>query len=143
MRLRRCGVRCAAKSILVAGIVGALAVPVLIDLSSWVGTAVDPSVGEIARFTPAAAAEGLGRVVEVALRSNIGRNCVLDSDAMATGGGSLVVAGQADGGRRYMVHWAGTRTSYGAGDCGRSAELVLSRHSLVALIAAAEPIRAT
>lgn len=131
------------RAILVTGIVGVLAVPVAVNLPSWMGTAVVPSVGEIARFTPAAASDGIGRAVEPSVRTNAGRACVLDSDAMASGGGSLLVAAQAAGGRDYTVHWAGARTSYGAGDCGRSAELVLSRHSLVALMAAAGPTRMT
>ncbi len=30
----------------------------------------------------------------------------------------------------YRVHWAGLRTSSGSGDCGKAADLVLSRTDL-------------
>jgi hypothetical protein len=45
---------------------------------------------------------------------------------MTSGGGSLVVEQRLQSPRMYHVHWAGLRTSDGAADCGRHAELVVS-----------------
>ena len=134
----------AGRPLLGVAVVLALAVPVVLNLSTWLGAALDPSVGEIARFAPASVADGIGRVVEPAERTDapVGLRCQLDSAAMAGGGGSLLVAALDAESDRYTVQWAGGRTSYGAEDCGRSAELVLSRRSLVALISAAGAQRA-
>jgi hypothetical protein len=52
--------------------------------------------------------------------------CVLKPDVMTSGGGSLVVEQRLQSPRMYHVHWAGLRTSDGAADCGRHAELVVS-----------------
>ncbi len=142
MGLKWTGGHGAGKTLLGLAVIAILAGPVLIDLSSWLGTALDPAVGEIARFTPAAVADGIGRAVEPAQRQGTAPGCVLDLAAMANGGGSLMVAGLDAVAQRYTVQWSGERTSNGAADCGRSAELVLSRRSLVALLSAAGPTRA-
>ena len=47
---------------------------------------------------------------------------------MAAGGGSLVVESRAKD--DYRVHWAGTRTSRGSGDCGAARDLLISRADL-------------
>jgi hypothetical protein len=56
--------------------------------------------------------------------------CVLTPAVMAADGGSLVVEQRYDGASIYHVHWAGGRTSNGAADCGRSADLVVKREEL-------------
>lgn len=55
--------------------------------------------------------------------------CILHPTAMSAQGGSLVVeAERLEGGQpAYLVHWAGSRTSKGADDCGTGADLLLSR----------------
>jgi hypothetical protein len=61
----------------------------------------------------------------------ITRACILRPSAMAEGGGSLVVeARRMSRPPIYLVHWVGSRTSDGSGDCGREADLVLSRTDL-------------
>jgi hypothetical protein len=61
----------------------------------------------------------------------ITRNCTLSPSAMAEGGGSLVVeARRMSSPPIYRVHWAGERTSTSGADCGRAADLVLSRTDL-------------
>ena len=56
--------------------------------------------------------------------------CVLTPAVMASEGGSLVVEQRFDDSHIYHVHWAGGRTSEGATDCGRSADLVVNREEL-------------
>lgn len=59
------------------------------------------------------------------------RTCILRPSAMAEGGGSLVVeARHMSSPPIYRVHWVGLRTSDGGGDCGKEADLVLSRTDL-------------
>lgn len=60
--------------------------------------------------------------------------CVLTPAVMAADGGSLVVEQRFDSSRIYHVHWAGGRTSDGATDCGRSADLVVNRAELQLLL---------
>ena len=57
---------------------------------------------------------------------------------MAGNGGSLVVEGVEDKpSLQYRVHWAGSATAKTAGDCGGSANLLLSRTDLQRLANAA------
>lgn len=63
-------------------------------------------------------------------------SCVLDPATMAHGGGSIVVETRSLTKPLYRVHWSGTRTSNGAQDCGRSADLTLSRMDLQSLVTA-------
>jgi hypothetical protein len=59
------------------------------------------------------------------------RTCTLSPSTMSAGGGSLVVeARRMSSPPIYRVHWAGQRTSADSGNCGRHAELVLSRTDL-------------
>lgn len=63
--------------------------------------------------------------------SAITRTCILRPSAMAEGGGSLVVeARRMSRPPIYHVHWVGSRTTDGSGDCGGEADLVLSRTDL-------------
>lgn len=58
------------------------------------------------------------------------RSCELRPQAMASGGGSLVVEQRYDSQREYRVHWAGARTSSDANDCGSAADLLIQRTDL-------------
>jgi len=61
----------------------------------------------------------------------ITRACILRPSAMAEGGGSLIVeARRMSSPPVYHVHWVGLRTSEGSDDCGKEADLVLSRTDL-------------
>lgn len=53
---------------------------------------------------------------------------------MGDGGGSMVIeARRMSGPPTYRVHWAGKRTASDAADCGRAADLILSRSDLMRL----------
>lgn len=103
-----------------------------------------PSVGDIVRFTPGQpmndfarfdvsaryAAENIERPMAVAHSGS----CVLRPDVMAKKGGSLVVeARDLTGSQEFRVHWQGRRTDSGAGNCGDSADLIVSISDLRAL----------
>jgi hypothetical protein len=57
--------------------------------------------------------------------------CSLDPNVMADKGGSLVVEGLEDQpSLQYRVHWAGAETAHVGGNCGASANLLVSRTDL-------------
>ena len=98
-----------------------------------------PQIGAIVVFKPGAERMDLWHVRasagnDVTPNPNggaIARACTLSPSAMADGGGSLVVeARHMSSPPIYRVHWAGLRTSNGSDDCGRDADLVLSRTDL-------------
>ncbi|HVY13764.1 MAG TPA: hypothetical protein VHB27_00950 [Rhodopila sp.] len=63
--------------------------------------------------------------------------CILDLDTLRRFGGSLVTEARlASEGQSYRLHWAGERTAPDSGDCGSSADLILSRRDLNRLAAA-------
>jgi hypothetical protein len=64
--------------------------------------------------------------------------CSLDPNAMAEQGGSLIVEGLQDQpSLQYHVHWGGTATAKANGNCGSSADLLVSRTDLQRLANAA------
>lgn len=72
-----------------------------------------------------------------------GRACQLELGTLRASGGSFIVEGPAAGGR-FVVHWAGLRTSRGAANCGASADIVLDARQLellgiAALASATQP----
>jgi hypothetical protein len=105
-----------------------------------------PQVGAIVVFKPGLETMGLWQV-SASAPDDVGpdpaggasnRACSLSPGAMAQGGGSLVVeARRMSSPPLYRVHWAGLRTSDGSTDCGRAADLVLSRSDLQKLANAA------
>jgi hypothetical protein len=96
-----------------------------------------PRVGDLVSFDPANRAPftsdarlAAGRPQQTA--------CVLDVATMQKSGGSLVLESRGSGpDRLYHVHWAGSPTSQEADDCGRQADLVLSRIDIDTLATAA------
>jgi len=83
-----------------------------------------PHVGDMIVFLGTAPR---ARAMEVLTAS--GAHCVLELGALR--GGSFIVEAPLlgiDG--RFKVHWAGTRTAQGAGDCGSAADLVLDTQQL-------------
>ncbi len=60
--------------------------------------------------------------------------CTLDPEVMVHDGGSIVVETKSLTEPVYGVHWAGAHTSTGAGDCGGSVDLTMSRMDLQALV---------
>jgi hypothetical protein len=67
-------------------------------------------------------------------RSASAATCTLDPTVMAHNGGSLVVETKSLTQPLYGVHWSGAHTSTGAGDCGNSVDLTLSRMDLQSLV---------
>ena len=105
-------------------------------------TSFGPGIGDIVSFdvpavsfdqTPVTATRA-----DVLWPASAAKTCLLRAETMANGGGSLVVEGRDPDGRGpFRVHWAGPRTSSGAEDCGRSAELLIAASDLVSLAATA------
>jgi hypothetical protein len=100
-----------------------------------------PRLGDLAEFhVPANAGEDDGVAVsaELAIQPGPGAahaKCTLDAYTMAKAGGSLLVVGregEPDG--RFLVHWAGGATAKGRNSCGTSADLLVSRRGLEALL---------
>lgn len=96
-------------------------------------------VGDILVFKPdTTVADGLAvtatRSATLPQRSASAATCTLDPAIMAHDGGSLVVETKSLINPLYSVHWAGAHTSTGAGDCGNSVDLTLSRMDLQSLV---------
>jgi hypothetical protein len=96
-------------------------------------------VGDVLVFKPeASVADGLPvtatRSAPLPQQSGSAAACTLDPAIMAQGGGSIVVETKSLTSPVYGVHWAGARTSTGAGDCGRSVDLMMSRMDLQTLV---------
>jgi hypothetical protein len=101
-----------------------------------------PGVGDIVTFTPGSEDPDLWQtVVPATLVSAMGipvAVCSLDPNVIAEKGGSLVVEGlQNKPSLQYRLHWAGTGTARAGGDCGPSADLLVSRTDLQRLANAA------
>jgi len=65
-------------------------------------------------------------------------DCTLDPNVMAENGGSMVVDGRVEvPSVQYRVHWAGSATAKSGGNCGASANLLVSRTDLQRLANAA------
>jgi hypothetical protein len=93
---------------------------------------LEPTVGDIADFSARHADQDVPPVKVTA--NEAGRTCVLASDVMVRGGGSLmIVARQPASDGSYLIHWAGSHTSNGASDCGSSADLLVSKRDLLGL----------
>ena len=60
--------------------------------------------------------------------------CTLDPATMAHDGGSLVVEAKSLVAPTYDVHWAGGRTATDGTNCGRTADLTMSRMDLQSLV---------
>ncbi len=96
--------------------------------SAW-REASAPHVGDMIAFRPSGT-EGAGKRINV--RTAAGRPCVLALGTLRGVGGSFIVESPAPA-DRYVVHWAGERTSRGSTDCGVSADIVLDARQLEAL----------
>jgi hypothetical protein len=115
---------------LAAGIATGTAAVMASVWQPWQGHAANPRVGDIIAFRGPSAF----RTVDdprMLVRRPGGFACVLDLNAMAASHGSLVIEGlEHQRTSAVHVHWAGTRTSADAGDCGRTADLLLDRTDL-------------
>ncbi|HVY16365.1 MAG TPA: hypothetical protein VHB27_14160 [Rhodopila sp.] len=111
-------------------------------LSAW-RAASAPQIGDMISFRPGVSGSP-GLRLDVARRQ--GGTCVLDLGMLSGSGGSFIVEGPAPDGR-YLVHWAGPRTSQGASNCGASAEIVLDARQVellgIAATASVVPVQAS
>ena len=93
----------------------------------------DP-IRDIVSFNPAAPDAPLNESTRITLARLDGATCSLDLGLIRQGGGSLVIeARRPDRALPYQAHWAGP----GDGDCGRSADLLLSDSDISLLAIAA------
>lgn len=96
-------------------------------------------VGDILVFKPGTGmTDGLPvtatRIAPLPRQSPLAPTCTLDPAVMAQDGGSIVVETKSLTQPVYGVHWAGAHTSTGAGDCGGSVDLTMSRMDLQTLV---------
>jgi hypothetical protein len=101
-----------------------------------------PKVGDIVVFRPGSQDTDMWQMtIPATLVSAMSAPlsvCSLDPNAMAEDGGSLVVEGlQSQPSLQYRVHWAGRMTAKTSGNCGQSADLLISRTDLQRLANAA------
>ena len=102
-----------------------------------------PGLGDIVAFEPMTADTGLWQLAIEANRASASGSadiaCALDPNVMSEKGGSLIVEGRQDQPNLlYRVHWAGSATARShPGDCGDSADLLVSRTDLQRLANAA------
>jgi len=119
--------------------VASAVVAVVASVSLHLAYELRPGIGDIIAFAGKSGwPEVQARIT--ALRSNAapGLPCVLDPHVMKQFGGSLLIeAARSQPTVAFDVHWAGTHTSDGVGDCGASADLVLNLGDVVTLTLAA------
>jgi hypothetical protein len=94
-------------------------------VSAW-RQATAPHIGDLIAFN-ATGVPMRGKQIDVRTRSH--DHCILDLGVLRGSGGSFSIEAARDA-ERFDVHWAGRHTTGGAGDCGASAELVLSAQQL-------------
>lgn len=101
-----------------------------------------PKVGDIVAFKPGSQDGDMWQMsIPATLVSDMGTPvaaCSLDPNVIAEKGGSLVVEGLQDRpSLQYRLHWAGADTARSGGNCGPSANLLVSRTDLQRLANAA------
>ncbi len=126
-------------------VLAAMAIMVTGCLSTFLVLQLDefrPKVGDIVAFKPGSADVDMWQMtIPATLVSTQGSPlaaCSLDPNVMADKGGSLIVEGLEDTPAvEYRVHWAGSETNQTTGNCGKSADLLVSRTDLQRLANAA------
>jgi hypothetical protein len=119
-------------------VLAAMAIMVTGCLSTFLVLQLDefrPKVGDIVAFKPASQDTDTWQMtIPATLVSAMGSpvaECSLDPNVMADKGGSLIVEGLQDQpSLQYRLHWAGSETARPTGDCGASANLLVSRTDL-------------
>jgi hypothetical protein len=126
-------------------IVTAIAIMVTGCLSTLLVLEMDefqPKIGDIVVFKPGSQDTDMWQMsiqaTMLPANSAPATDCSLDPNAMATGGGSLVVEGrEGEPSLLYRVHWSGDRTSKGSDNCGSAIDLAMARSDLQRLANAA------
>ncbi len=101
-----------------------------------------PKVGDIVVFKPGSQDTDMWEMTIPATvmtpTGSAAGTCLLDPNAMAEDGGSLVVEGRrTEPSLQYIVHWAGAQTAKVSGNCGADADVMVSRTDLQRLANAA------
>jgi hypothetical protein len=101
-----------------------------------------PKVGDIVAFKPGSQDTEMWQITipatSISATGSPTAECSLDPNVMAANGGSLVVESVEERSLlRYHIHWAGSATAKANGDCGTSANLLVSRTDLQRLANAA------
>jgi hypothetical protein len=94
-------------------------------VSAW-REAAAPHVGDMIAFHPNGST-AVGKQLTVLTKA--GTACALEMGTLQGSGGSFIIERPAPGGR-FLVHWAGQRTSRGNADCGSSADVILDAQQL-------------
>lgn len=126
-------------------VVAAMAIMVTGCLSTFLVLQLDefrPKVGDVVAFRPGSQDTDMWQMtIPATIVSAMGSpvaECALDPNVMAEKGGSLVVEGrQNQPSLQYRIHWAGSDTARTTGNCGNSADLLVSRTDLQRLANAA------
>jgi len=126
-------------------VLAALAIMVTGCLSTFLVLQLDafrPNIGDIVAFKPGSQDTDVWQMtIPATLVSAMGvpvEACSLDPNVMAEHGGSMIVEGRQDvPAVQYRVHWAGSATARTDGNCGSSANLLVSRTDLQRLANAA------
>jgi hypothetical protein len=126
-------------------VLAAMAIMITGCLSTFLVLQLDefrPKVGDIVAFKPGSQDTDMWQMtIPATMVSATGAalaGCLLDPNVIAEAGGSLIVEGLQDQpSLQYRVHWAGSPTAQTAGNCGRSADLLVSRTDLQRLANAA------
>jgi hypothetical protein len=126
-------------------VLAAMAIMVTGCLSTFLVLQLDefrPKVGDIVAFRPGSQDTDMWQMnIPATMLSASGlpvSQCALDPNVMADKGGSLIVEGRQDmPALQYRVHWAGSETAQTTGNCGVSAELLVTRTDLQRLANAA------
>lgn len=137
MRLKR-----SVSSNLVNALLVGAAMLAIASLAAELGRAApEPvAVGDIIAFEPDPGPLAGGTLVSgrIAVHRPHQFGCILDLDTLRRSGGSLVAEARlASEGQSIRMHWAGRRTAPDSGDCGPNADLIVERHDLGRLAAAA------
>jgi hypothetical protein len=126
-------------------VLAAMAIMVTGCLSTFLVLQLDefrPKVGDIVVFRPGSQDTDMWQMnipaTPVPATGRPAGECSLDPNAMAAGGGSLVVESRrTDPSLQYVVHWVGMQPSAKAGSCGSDVDVMVSRTDLQRLANAA------
>jgi hypothetical protein len=119
-------------------VIAAMAIMITGCLSTFLILQLDefrPKLGDMVVFKPGSQDNDMWQIAisatSLSASSEQVGECSLDPNVMATNGGSLVVEGLETGpSLRYRIHWAGAETAKPSGNCGSSANLLISRTDL-------------
>jgi hypothetical protein len=125
MRLPKRSVLSLLPSLILGGIFVTAALSGASAVSAW-REAAAPHVGDMIAFHPNGSTTAGKRLTVL---TKAGTTCMLETGTLQGSGGSFIIERPAPG-NRFLVHWAGQRTSRGNADCGSSADVILDAQQL-------------